>query len=70
MKIGAYALGAAVGGWVVPAVGPLTAIAVIAGLQLAAAGLGHLAAREPEPAASTTLASTPAAPAEAVAAEA
>jgi MFS family permease len=47
LKIGAYALGAAVGGWLVPSVGPLVAIGVIAVLHGLAAAGGYVAARNP-----------------------
>ncbi|GAA2981197.1 MFS transporter [Actinokineospora diospyrosa] len=43
LKIGTYSLGAAAGGWLVPAVGPGTAITITAGAQLGAAALGVLA---------------------------
>ncbi|SES19619.1 MFS transporter [Actinokineospora terrae] len=43
LKIGTFSLGAAAGGWLVPAAGPATAITVTAGLQLLAAALGVLA---------------------------
>ncbi|GAA3048863.1 MFS transporter [Actinokineospora globicatena] len=43
LKIGAFSLGAAAGGWLVPAVGSATAITVTACLQLLAAGVGVLA---------------------------
>ncbi|GGS34120.1 MFS transporter [Actinokineospora fastidiosa] len=43
LKIAAFAVGATAGGWLVPAAGPGTAIAVVAAAQLAAAGLGALA---------------------------
>ena len=63
LKIGAYAVGAAAGGWVVPSVGPLTALVIVAGLHLAAALLGYVAARgvwsalpQPEPASHGTVA--------------
>jgi MFS family permease len=45
LKVGGFAVGAAVGGWLVPSAGPGVAIAVVAGTQLAAAGLGWLAGR-------------------------
>jgi MFS family permease len=47
LKIGAYALGAAVGGWLVPSVGPLVAIGVIAVLHGLAAAGGYVAAINP-----------------------
>jgi hypothetical protein len=47
MKIGAFSLGAAAGGWLVPAVGPLPALALVGGLHLAGAGAGYLAGRAP-----------------------
>ncbi|MBM7775420.1 MFS family permease [Actinokineospora baliensis] len=43
LKIGTFALGAAAGGWLVPAAGPATAITVTACAQLLAAALGVLA---------------------------
>jgi MFS family permease len=45
LKIGAYALGAAVGGWLVPSAGPLVAIGVIAVLHGLGAAGGYVAAR-------------------------
>ncbi|MGX7827797.1 MFS transporter [Actinokineospora sp. 24-640] len=45
LKIGGFAVGASVGGWLVPAAGPGAAIAVVAVAQLAAAGLGALLGR-------------------------
>jgi len=45
VKIGAYSLGAAAGGWLVPAVGALPALAVVGGLHLAGAAAGYLAGR-------------------------
>ncbi|GLZ36791.1 MFS transporter [Actinokineospora sp. NBRC 105648] len=45
LKVGGYALGAAAGGWLVPAAGPTAAITAVALAQLAAAALGLLAAR-------------------------
>ena len=47
MKIGAFSLGAAAGGWLVPAVGALPALALVGGLHLAGAGAGYLAGRAP-----------------------
>jgi hypothetical protein len=47
LKIGSYALGSAAGGWLVPITGALTAIGIIAALQLLAAALGQLATRGP-----------------------
>lgn len=44
MKIGAYALGAALGGTLAAALGPASTITLVAGAELAAAGLGWLAA--------------------------
>jgi MFS family permease len=49
LKIGMYALGAAVGGWLVPATGPLVALGIIAALHGVAAAGGWLLAREPAP---------------------
>lgn len=47
LKIGAYALGATLGGVLVGRLGPAATIAVVAAAQPAAAGLGWLAARRP-----------------------
>jgi hypothetical protein len=47
MKIGAFSLGAAAGGWLVPAAGVLPALALVGGLHLAGAAAGHLAGRPP-----------------------
>src|SRR5204862_27905 len=41
LKIGAYSLGAVLGGWVVPELGARAAIAAVAAGQLAAAGTEH-----------------------------
>ncbi|MGW5051810.1 MFS transporter [Actinokineospora sp. NPDC004072] len=49
LKIAAFAVGAAAGGWLVPAAGPGTAIMVVAAAQLAAAGLGVLVGRSGTP---------------------
>lgn len=45
LKLGAFALGAALGGQLVPVVGPAAALAVTAGTQLAGAAIGMLAGR-------------------------
>ncbi|MFC7616109.1 MFS transporter [Actinokineospora soli] len=45
LKVGGFALGAALGGWLVPAAGPGTAIAVVAAAQLGAAALGWAVGR-------------------------
>ena len=45
LKVGGFAIGAAVGGWLVPAAGPGAAIAVVAATQLAAACLGWAVGR-------------------------
>jgi MFS family permease len=45
LKMGAYALGAAIGGWVVPSVGARVAVAAIAAVHVAAALVGYVAGR-------------------------
>jgi MFS family permease len=45
LKIGAYAVGSAAGGWLVPATGPLTAMLVIAALHLLGGAAGQVATR-------------------------
>jgi predicted MFS family arabinose efflux permease len=45
LKIGGYAIGASIGGLIVPALGPTTTIALVAAAELAAAGLGALLGR-------------------------
>lgn len=47
LKIGAYALGAALGGTFMGRLGPTAMIAIVAAVQPAAAGLGWLIARQP-----------------------
>jgi predicted MFS family arabinose efflux permease len=47
LKIGAYAVGAAAGGWLIPGTGARPAIGLIAGLHLVAALAGYLAGRGP-----------------------
>lgn len=49
LKIGAYAVGSTVGGWLIPGIGALAAIVVAAGVHLAAAATGYLAARAQSP---------------------
>ena len=49
LKIGAYALGAAVGGWLVPSAGALVAIGIIATLHITAAVAGAAMARTGSP---------------------
>lgn len=45
LKLGAYSLGAAIGGWFVPSVGALAAMGIIAAVHVAGAAAGHLAGR-------------------------
>jgi predicted MFS family arabinose efflux permease len=40
LKIGAFAIGSAIGGWLVPTVGVFYAVAIVAAMQLVAAGIG------------------------------
>jgi predicted MFS family arabinose efflux permease len=47
LKIGAFALGSAAGGLLVPVLGPAAVIAVVGAGQVVAVALGRLAAREP-----------------------
>jgi predicted MFS family arabinose efflux permease len=46
LKIGAYAVGAAAGGWLIPGIGVRSALLVIAALHLAAAFAGYLAGQD------------------------
>lgn len=60
LKLGGFAVGAAAGGQLVPALGPATVLAVVAATHLLAATLGALAGRSrhrsgPGPAAATTV---------------
>jgi len=49
LKIGAYAVGAAAGGWLIPGLGARPAIGLIAGLHVFAALVGYLAGRGADP---------------------